>query len=120
MESLRLKLDENLPRRALAVARERGHDVETAESEGLLGAADQQIERVCVAEDRILITLDLDFADVRVYQPGQLPGTMVLRPATQGTSQIVHLLQAALALAEREPPRGQLWLVEPGKVRVRG
>ena len=120
MEPLRLKLDENLPRRALAVARERGHDVETAESEGLLGAADKQIEAVCVAEDRILVTLDLDFADVRVYPPGQLPGTMVLRPAAQGASQIVHLLQAALALAEREPPRGQLWLVEPGQVRIRG
>lgn len=59
---LRFKLDENIPGRALSTLRAQGHDVETAETEGLAGAADPMILAACVNEERILVTLDLDFA----------------------------------------------------------
>lgn len=57
--ALRFKLDENIPVRVLSTLRAQGHDVETAESEGLAGAADAEILAACIAEDRILVTLDL-------------------------------------------------------------
>ncbi|HRH86907.1 MAG TPA: DUF5615 family PIN-like protein [Rubrivivax sp.] len=63
--SLRFKLDENLPRRVEPALRDLGHDVETALSERLGGADDPVVLAACVAEGRILITLDLDFSDIR-------------------------------------------------------
>lgn len=40
---------------------------------------------MCVKEGRILLTLDLDFADIRVYPPQALPGLVVLRPDDEGS-----------------------------------
>lgn len=69
---LRIKLDENLPRRIETALRGLGHDVETAISEGLSGAPDPDVLSACVAEGRILVTLDLDFSDIREYPPGRI------------------------------------------------
>ena len=59
--ALRFKLDENLPKRVEPALRAQGLDVETALSENLAGAVDPRLLAACVAEDRILVTLDLDF-----------------------------------------------------------
>ena len=58
----RFKLDENMPRDAERLLRSGGFDVETVVSEGLGGAADPAVIAACRIEQRILITLDLDFA----------------------------------------------------------
>ena len=78
--TLRFKLDENLPRRIESALRDLGHDVETALSEGLAGASDPDLLAACIAEHRVLVTLDLDFADIRAYPPGSHRGVWVLRP----------------------------------------
>ena len=65
--ALRFKLDENLPRRVESTLRDLGHDVQTTLSEGLAGAPDPDLLAACAAEDRVLVTLDLDFADIRAY-----------------------------------------------------
>jgi predicted nuclease of predicted toxin-antitoxin system len=115
-----VKLDENLPGEAISRAQGRGADVETVQQEGLGGATDAQIFAVCQRERRVLVTLDLDFADLRQYRPGQGPGAIVLRPKHESISAILDLLDKALAFADAESPVGQLWVVEPGQVRVRG
>lgn len=120
MAQLRLKLDENLPGDAATLARARGADVETVRQEGLRGAIDAQIFAVCERERRVLLTLDLGFADIRQYQPGQGPGAIVLRPHQESITAILALLDQALSFADTESPVGQLWVVEPGQVRVRG
>jgi predicted nuclease of predicted toxin-antitoxin system len=117
---LRLKLDENLPGEAASRAQSRGADVATVQREGLGGAPDAQIYAICQSERRVLVTLDLDFADVRRYRPGQGPGAIVLRPKQESITAILRLFDQVLAFAETESPVGQLWLVEPGHVRVRG
>ncbi|MGH8523339.1 MAG: DUF5615 family PIN-like protein [Gammaproteobacteria bacterium] len=43
------------------------------------GHADPHIASICRTEDRALITLDMDFADIRTYPPNQYPGVVVLR-----------------------------------------
>lgn len=75
--TLRFKLDENLPRLAEAALRDLGLDVETAHSEGLAGAEDPALLAACVAEDRILVTLDLDFSDIRAYPAASHRGVWV-------------------------------------------
>lgn len=116
---LRLKLDENIPARALSALQVQGHDVQTAASEGLGGAADAAVLAACVAEDRILVTLDLDFADIRTYPPGSHKGVWVLRPPRQTFDAFVALVEAAVRLSSAERTAGQLWIIDERRVRIR-
>ncbi len=117
--ALRFKLDENLPRRVPPALRALGHDVETAVSEGLAGCEDPNLLAACGAEDRILVPLDLDFADIRVYHPGSHCGIWVLRPANQAFDTILNLVQTGVRLAVIERTAGQLWVVDEKRVRIR-
>ena len=89
----RLKLDENLPSHAAVILRQAGHDVSTALDEGLGGASDAALANACADEDRILLTLDLVFADIRACGSPDSPGIVVLRVPRQGVSSICGLLQ---------------------------
>ena len=117
--TLRFKLDENLPHRVAPALRSLDHDVETAISESLAGAIDADLLAACTAEDRILITLDLDFADIRVYPPGSHRGIWVLRPAEQTFDTIVALALAGVRLSAVERTVGQLWVIDKKRVRIR-
>src|SRR5436190_1527827 len=46
----------------------------TVYDQGLRGHDDGDIADVCRREQRALVTLDLDFSDVRVYPPAHYPG----------------------------------------------
>ncbi len=116
---LRFKLDENMPQQALMALRSKGHDVETAEMEGLAGAIDPALLAACIAESRILATLDLDFSDIREYPPGTHSGIWVLRPAQQTFAAIVALLEAGVRLAMTERTDGPLWVIDDRRVRIR-
>lgn len=113
------KLDENLPRDAAVLLRDAGHDVQTALEERLGGRPDAQVLNVCRNETRILVTFDVGFADIRLYPPGSHPGIWVLRPDSQSIKNTVTLLRGALTLLETETPQHRLWIVEPGRVRIR-
>jgi len=76
---LKFKLDENLPELVREALRELGHDAHTIAEEGLAGAEDQTVHAACIAEGRVLITLDLHFSDIRACSPGSYPGIPVSR-----------------------------------------
>jgi predicted nuclease of predicted toxin-antitoxin system len=59
--------------------REYGFDPDTVWDRSLCGADDQTIADRVRGEGRILLTLDLDFANIRAYPPDQHPGIIVLR-----------------------------------------
>ena len=73
----------------------------------------------CVAEDRVLVTLDLDFSDIRQYPPGSHRGIWVLRPARQTFNAIFALVEAGLRLTATERTAGQLWVIDERRVRIR-
>jgi len=117
--ALRFKLDENIPARALRELHRLGHDAETAEAEGLAGAIDPTVLDACRSENRLLVTLDLDFANIRDYPPGTHKGIWVLRPGQQTIDAIMSLLAAGLRLSEIEPSDGRLWVIDAHRVRIR-
>ena len=116
---MKFKLDENLPELAGQKLRELGHDVHTVADEGLQGAEDPAVLQASVSEDRVLVTLDLDFADIRTYPPGTHAGIWVLRPVAQTFSATTALVEAGLRLAAAERTRGQLWVIDEKRVRIR-
>ena len=116
---MRFKLDENLPELVREALSELGHDAHTVAEEGLSGAHDDTVLEACVAEDRVLITLDLDFSDIRAYPPGSYPGIWVLRPPTQAFKVIAALVRAGVQLSAVERVKGQLWVIDERRVRIR-
>jgi predicted nuclease of predicted toxin-antitoxin system len=116
---VKLKTDENIGRAGIELLRERGHDVSTVREQGLAGAPDNTIFSVSSAERRTLVTLDRDFGQTQRFPPKSSAGVVVL--ALGGTASIKGLqdrLRDFLALAATRPVEGELWIVEPGRVRV--
>ncbi|TSC71594.1 MAG: hypothetical protein G01um101438_1025 [Parcubacteria group bacterium Gr01-1014_38] len=75
---LRLFADENVYAEIVTRLRAGGMDVETVQEAGKAGASDANILRHARGTDRILLTFDRDFADIR-YLPRDVPGIVLLR-----------------------------------------
>jgi len=73
----------NLPVETASIFREQGFEAETVGDESLSGADDAAIANRVRVEIRILVTLDLDFSNIRAYPPEEYAGIIVLRLKTQ-------------------------------------
>ncbi|MBL8233861.1 MAG: DUF5615 family PIN-like protein [Bryobacterales bacterium] len=116
---MKFKTDENLPIEAAAVFRDAGFEADTIWDENLGGAEDATIASRVRSDHRVLVTADLDFANIRAYAPGDHAGLIVLRLKQQDKANVVAVLQrAAIALRHRSP-EGELWIVEEDRIRFR-
>uniref|UniRef100_Q01T95 DUF5615 domain-containing protein n=1 Tax=Solibacter usitatus (strain Ellin6076) TaxID=234267 RepID=Q01T95_SOLUE len=116
---MRFKLDENLGSRSTHLFRQAGHSVETVLEEGLSGAADEAVFNACLLEDRCLVTLDLDFADVMRFPPHKAAGIAVLRlPKGASLRVLEKFVSDRLSTLVTESIEGRLWVVEAGRIRV--
>ena len=82
------------------------------------GAPDVEVARVCALENRIIITLDTDFADIKAYPPGDHPGIIVLRPRLQNKSTVVGVIERLLRSLQSEDPTGKLWIVDEHRIEL--
>ena len=87
---MRVKLDENLGMRGAGPLRTSGCNVATVLEQALCSATDSTLAEVCRAESRVLITLDLDFANTLRFAP-RLPAM-------------------AFCMAETNPSLARSWL----------
>ena len=117
-ETIKFKVDENLPEVAAEILRKAGYDAETVLTEGLGGAQDSSIAAVCLEEGRALVTLDLDFSDIRTYPPEEYPGFIVLRIHNHSISHISVIMEKVVALLQKEA--GTVWSVDERRVRIYG
>ncbi len=116
---MKLKLDENIGRRGQDLLCRRGHDVATVYGQALRGAADDELFRLCAHEGRALITLDHDFCQVLRFPPERSAGIVVLELPPRATRHaLLNRLREFLALLETRPLRKELWIVEPGRIRI--
>jgi predicted nuclease of predicted toxin-antitoxin system len=116
---LRLKVDENLPFELVLLLRAAGMDVCHALDQQLGGKPDREVARICATETRALVTLDLDFADVRKFPPGRYPGILVLRLRRQDTESVLSVFRRLLPTLTVERVAGTLWIIDEVGVRVR-
>ena len=114
------KVDENLHPDVVVLLQQYGHEAVSVRGQGLRGASDHVIANVCKGEGRALLTLDLDFSDIRAYPPDQFHGLIVLRIANHGRPYVLRVVERFLVLLNREPLAGHLWIVEEHRVRIRG
>ena len=97
-----------------------GHDVDTVNDEGLDGHPDDAVIQACRHDQRILITLDLDFADLRSYPPSDQPGLIVLRLKDQAAPSVLNAMKRIVHLTETETVEMKLWILEKNRLRIRG
>lgn len=116
----KFKVDENLPTEVATILASAGHDALTVPQQLLGGQPDPNIAAVCQNEGRAIITLDLDFGDIRAYPPAAYSGIIVLRLARLDKVNILASIQRLLPLLASEPLGGKLWIVEDANVRIRG
>jgi predicted nuclease of predicted toxin-antitoxin system len=117
---MRAKLDENVPIEAAELLRAADWECDTVYDEGLTGADDPEVAAACQSGARVLFTLDLDFADIRAYPPSEYVGIVVLRPMEPSRRQALELVSRVLPVLSAEWTEHRLWIVEPGRVRIRG
>jgi len=117
---MRFKIDENLPIEIAGLLLDSGHDAKTVNDQLLQGADDSFLIERCGRENRIIITLDADFSDIRAYPPSDHEGIIVLRVGNQSKTHIIKVFRNILPLFDREPIKNRLWIVEENMIRIRG
>jgi|SRR5213593_2723908 len=116
---MKLKLDENLSRHLKPALIAMGHDVLTAADEDLLSRPDTEIARAATREGRMLLTLDVEFADLRKYPPGSHPGIILFRPASLSPLSVNKFIGDFIQFTDLGKLAGCVAVVDPVNVRVR-
>lgn len=117
---MHFKIDENLPIEIAELLINAGHDAKTVSEQQLQGVKDPVLIDICKSENRVLVTLDTDFSDIKAYPPYEYSGIIVLRVGSQAKQHILKVFQHILPLINREPLKQHLWIVEEARIRIRG
>jgi predicted nuclease of predicted toxin-antitoxin system len=116
---MRIKLDENLPLQTAFRLKALGHDVHTAQDEGLSGCVDEEIWKASQKEKRYLITQDLDFSDIRRFAPGEHHGILLIRLNSPSRLRLVERLEEIFQRENVVSWAGCFAVATERKVRVR-
>ena len=115
---MKLKLDENLSRHLKQSLRALNNNVTTVADQGLLSQPDTTVAAAANRE-RMLLTLDLEFGDLRKYPPGHHPGIILFRPRSFGPLAVNQFIEDFVRSTELHLFAGCVVVVEPSRVRVR-
>ena len=116
---MKFKVDENLPIEVAELLQQAGYEAATVHDQNLIGENDLNLASVCQAEQRALITLDTDFADIRVYPPNQYSGIIVMRLKQQDKGSVLKIVTRLVKALPTEELVGYLWIVDEQRIRVR-
>ncbi|MEK6681252.1 MAG: DUF5615 family PIN-like protein [Nitrospirota bacterium] len=117
---MQFKIDENLPIEIAELLINAGHNAKTVNEQQLQGVRDPILIDACKSENRVLVTLDTDFTDIRAYPPQEFSGIIVLRVGSQAKQHVIKVFQNIISLFQREPLNQHLWIVEETRIRIRG
>ena len=115
---MRFKVDENLPHEVAALLRQVGHDAVTILDQGMQGADDGVVIRICRKERRVLVTLDTDFANIQDYPPSQNAGILLFRLGLTSKRHVLTVLRRLLPLLRDEDVARHLWVIDEHSVRI--
>jgi predicted nuclease of predicted toxin-antitoxin system len=117
---VRFLVDMNLATGVAAWLRSQGHDAVHLREAGLQQLGDEAVLAKAVAERRVVLTFDLDFADISAASAGAPVAVVIFRLRSAQTTQIIDRLQAVLASVAAEAlGEGAVVIVEPARLRIR-
>jgi len=117
---MQFKIDENLPVEIANLLRDAGYDAKTVYDQQLTGVDDRALLNICKKENRILVTFDMDFSDIRTYPPQKEKGIIVLRVSNQSKQYVLKVFKRIMPLLKNEPLYQHLWIIEDARIRIRG
>ena len=105
--------------RVVAWLREQGHDARHLREENLHRLPNGEIFQKALAEERIILTFDLDFAEVAALSGGKAASVIVFRLRNARASNVVARLATVHSGLQQELARGAVVTVEDSRYRVR-
>ncbi len=117
--SVRLLLDQGLPRSAGDHLRPHGLDVNHTGDIGLSTAEDEAILRYAVADDRIVVTLDADFHRLMALSGATRPSVIRIRMEGLRGEELARLLLDVLRACADDLAHGALVSVQEDGMRLR-
>jgi predicted nuclease of predicted toxin-antitoxin system len=116
---MKIKLDENIPSDLVDALSALGHDVDTVPVEGLAGSDDDTVWQAAQVAGRLLVTQDLDFSDVRKFQPGRHGGIVLVRLRDPSRSALVQRILGVFQAEGAERWAHSFVVITEHKLRVR-
>jgi len=96
-----------------------GHDAVHLRDEGLHRLPNGDIFQKGFAEQRIVLTFDLDFGEILAGSAGKLVSVILFRLNNTRTEHVIKRLQTVLDQSSAELLAGAIVVVEEGRHRVR-
>jgi len=116
---MRFLIDMNLGTEVAVWLRTQGHDAVHLRELGLQELGDQAVLAKAMAEKRVVLTFDLDFADIATAAGEARVAVILFRLRSAETARIIDRLRAVLTSAARALETGAVVIVEEARVRIR-
>jgi predicted nuclease of predicted toxin-antitoxin system len=116
---MKIKLDENMPLSLAVLLRSEGHNVATVPEESLSGKDDRHVLETATRENRLLMTHDVDFGDIRAYPVGSHAGVVVFRLHDQRWASVREPAERLLTSGLLERLEQGLAIVDENRIRIR-
>ncbi len=116
---MRFLLEMNLSSDVAVWLRAQGHDAVHLRERGLQQLRDAAVFAKAAREKRVVLTFDLDFADLAAAAGKARVGVILFRLRSPQTARIVTRLQAILTAAAQALEDGAVVIVEDARLRIR-
>ncbi len=116
---MRLLADMGISPKTVAFLCDRGHDAVHLHARSLDRLPDSAILELARAEDRVLLTHDLDFAELMAAAREVLPSVVVFRLRRMRPDSVNQHLQRIISQHEQSLEQGAVVSVTEGRARVR-
>ena len=105
--------------RVVGWLREQGHDAVHLRDEGLHRMPNGEIFEKGITEDRVILTFDLDFAEIAALTGGEKTSVILFRLKNTRTPNVINHLSKILEDSAKDLERGAVVVVEEFRHRVR-
>lgn len=116
---MRFLADMGVDVRVVQWLRQRGHDAKHLRDEGLHRLPNGEIFEKAIAENRVILTFDLDFGEIAAFAKGRKAGVVLFRLHNTRTPHLIDRLATVLAVSEDALKNGAVIVVEESRHRVR-
>ncbi|MFH1538462.1 MAG: DUF5615 family PIN-like protein [bacterium] len=117
---LKFVVDEDIPRSTSTVLLNRSFEVLDARDCGLRGKSDKLVYSYAQKEEAVVFTADLGFGNLLNFPVGTHLGIVVVHfPNEVSVSEMNKQIGAALDSLSEDDVKGNLVVIEPGKIRIR-
>ncbi len=116
---MRFLADMGVPGGVVVKLRQGGHDAVHLREQGLQRLPDEEIFQKAVAENRVLLTFDLDFSEIVALSGNENVGIVVLRLRNTRANHVMARLEKVLAESSDALEEGAVISVEEHRHRIR-